>query len=309
MNPPLEFRPLYRLRVAPALVVAALGGLLAACGAGGPPVAVLTVVPSRVELSYSEVRPLRLSWEIRRSLDGAEGDLMVFVHLLSGSGDVLRTFDHDFPVRWEPNVSVAYEVDLHQSVLGPPLAAGKYDIAVGLYDGAGRRWPLSTAGEALDQLEYRVAELEAVDRSSTPMFRFSEQWKPIEAGIDLQVLGRRWLTSAGSIVITETAGEGVVWMSLRVPTAEPGERRLVLDPGFQETRVMIRSGCGGSEVELTGVGTHEIKVPVIFSEVAPGDAAHPECEIRFEPNFHILTVGTTEQRSVLLEMLGWMPDR
>jgi hypothetical protein len=141
------------------------------------------------------------------------------------------------------------------------------------------------------------------------MFRFSEQWKPIEAGIDLQVLGRRWLTSAGSIVITETAGEGVVWMSLRVPTAEPGERRLVLDPGFQETRVMIRSGCGGSEVELTGVGTHEIKVPVIFPEVAPGDAAHPECEIRFEPNFHILTVGTTEQRSVLLEMLGWMPDR
>lgn len=290
-----------------AFVAGALGGLLAACGAGGPPVAVLTVEPARVELGFSEARPLRLSWEMRRPLEGAAGDLRVFVHVLDGSGDVLRTFDHDFPAPWQPQNSVDYEIDLHQSVLGPPLAAGTYDITVGLYDGAGRRWPLSTAGDAIDELEYRVAELEAIDRSSTPMFRFSEQWKPIEAGIDQQVLGRRWLASAGSIVVSETAGEGTVWMSLQVPTAEPGERRLAIDPGFEETRVMIRSSCGGSEIELTGVGVHELEIPLIFPEVAPGALSPAECEIRLEPNFHILTVGTTEQRSVLLEMLGWIP--
>jgi len=288
-------------------VACTLGSLLVACGEGGPPVAVLTVEPARVELGFSEVRPLRLSWEMRRPLEGAEGDLRVFVHVLGGSGDVLRTFDHDFPAPWQPHGSIDYEIDLHQSVLGPPLAVGAYDITVGLHDGVGRRWPLSTAGEAIDRLEYRVAELAAIDRPSTPMFRFSEQWKPIEAGIDQQVLGRRWLASAGSIVVTETAGEGAVWMSLRVPTAEPGERRLVIDPGFQETRVMIRSSCGGNEIELTGVGVHELKVPVVFPEVAPGEPLQAECEIRLEPNFHILTVGTTEQRSVLLEMLGWMP--
>ena len=296
----------------PRVVAGLLGlGLLTACGGGAAPVAVLAVDPVRVELGFSETRSLSLSWEMRATLEGVEGSLRVFVHALGGSGDVLRTFDHDFPVPWQPGSTIDYEIELHQSVLGPPLAPGNYEITIGLYDGTGRRWPLSTEGDPVSEFEYRLGELVAVDRATTPMFRFSEQWKPIEPGIDQQILGRRWLASTGSIVITETQGEGAVWMTLLVPATEAGERRLVLDEGFQETRVMIRSDCGGSILELTGVGSHQLEIPVVFPEPEEGpaksDALPAECSIHIEPNFHLLTVGTTDQRSVLLEMLGWRP--
>jgi hypothetical protein len=282
--------------------------LLTSCGGSGAPVALLDVEPARVELGFSESKPLRLSWEMREPLEGAEDSLRVFVHVLAGPGDVLRTFDHDFPGAWQPGGTLDYEIDLHQSVLGSPLASGDYRITIGLYDGSGRRWPLSTAGEAVQELEYSVAQLVAVDRASTPMFRFSKEWRPIEPGIDQQILGRRWLASAGSIVVTETRGEGVVWMSLQVPGTEAGERRLVLDPESQETQVLIRSDCGGSSVELTGVGSHQFEIPVVFPAVGMGaQESEAECSIHIEPNFHLLTVGTTQQRTVLLEMLGWKP--
>jgi hypothetical protein len=313
MRSPRASRPLLefdRLRVAASLLGLVI--LLAACGGGRAPVAVLNVDPAKVELGFSESQSLRLAWEMREPLEGVSGGLRVFVHVLDGPGDVLRTFDHDFPSAWQPGSTLDYEIDLHQSVLGPPLAAGDYRIAVGLYDGSGRRWPLSTAGEPVREFEYALAQLVAVDRASTPMFRFSEQWKPIEPGTDQQVLGRRWLASAGSIVIAETQGEGAVWMSLLVPSAEAGERRLVLDPNSHETRVLIRSDCGGSTIELTGVGSHQLEIPVVFpmpeEDVEEGAKERAdECSIHIEPNFHLLTVGTTDQRSVLLEMLGWKP--
>jgi hypothetical protein len=285
-----------------------LGILPAACTPGEVPVAVLTVEPTTVELGFSEARPLKLSWEIRKALEDLDGGLRVFVHVLGDDGDVIRTFDHDFPVPWRPGGLIDYTIDLHQSVLGPPLTPGIYQISIGLYDGMGKRWPLSTAGDPVEEYGYQMATLKAVDRAGTPMFRFSEQWKAIEPGVDQQVLGRRWLASAGSIVVAETAGDGAVWMSLRVPTSGSGERLQILDADLQDTRVLIRSSCGGGKIEVTGVGVHDLEVPVIFPLQENGDGGESECEILIEPNFHLLTVGTTEQRSVLLEMLGWRSD-
>lgn len=290
-----------RSRFLPAVLL--MAALSASCAAGPPPVAVLTVSPTEVSIGFPEVAPLQLSWEPRGPLEGATGAARVFVHVYSQAGKVLRTFDHPFPKPWREGERVEYEIEIHQSALGPPLAAGEYHVSVGLYDTSGRRWPLSTSGEEVSDREYQVARLRIDDGGGVPMFRFSEGWKPAVPGTDQQVLGRRWLASRGSIAVTGLTSVGTVRLRLLVPAPEPGERRLVVDPRFSETRVLVASTCGGGEIELTGVGVHEIDVPVFESAHEPTR----ECEIDFTPNFHLLSSGTTESRAVLLDQLSWRP--
>ena len=146
-----------------------------------------------------------------------------------------------------------------------------------------------------------MAEIAVSEPSAVPMFRFSEAWKPIEAGLDRQVLGRRWLVERGSIWVTEAAEVRSVWMMLQVPTGETGVTRLMLDEGAQEPGLTVTSACGKTRIELTGSGSHEILVPVLGEEAGDGG----ECEIALQPNFHLIENGGIERRSVLLEALAW----
>jgi hypothetical protein len=279
-----------------------VGLWLTACGAVEPPVATLEVVPAELPLNFSEVRSVRLRWQIARPLDETAGELRVFVHVLERPGEVLRTFDHVFPETWSVGAEVSYEIDLYQSSLGPPLATGSYALSVGVYDESGNRWPLDVEGDEVDGAEYAVARIDVSDESATPMFRFSEGWAPVEPGLDRQILGRRWLTGAGSISAGDVTGGGSVWLKLLVPPVNPGDYRLVLDPGYQRSRVLIRNGCDQSEIELTGEGRHELEIPI---EVEGPESGPFECEITFEPNFHLVTPGSPDRRTIQLEMLAW----
>lgn len=289
---------------------------LAACDTQESLVAELEVEPSQLELGYSEVRRLRLSWsllepweeEVVRGRGGPVGEeLRVFVHLIDSPGSVLRTYDHQFPIdaaAWREGELVAYDIEIHQSALGPPLGAGTYGLTMGLYGSDGRRWPLAVDGAEVDQYEYRVATVEVLPPSVSPVFRFSDSWRPIDSGLDRQVLGRRWLTDDGSIWITRPERVRSVWMELLVPTAEAGLSRLMLEEGAGELAVRLESVCGGAEVLLTGSGRHQVEVPI----GGPKDAADTECEIVLRPNFELLLNGSLERRSILLEALAWSAD-
>ncbi len=124
----------------------------------------------------------------------------------------------------------------------------------------------------------------------------------MEPGVDRQVLGRRWLSDSGSISLSEVEAPGRLWMTLVIPDIEPGVRRLVLDPAFQETRVLLRNECAASELELTGAGRHEIELPV------PVPPSGDHCRVLVEPNFYLVVAGVAEHRTVLLETLAWHPQ-
>lgn len=293
------------------LFVFALVVCFAGCAREETPVARLSAEPSRLELGYSEVRELHLSWHLLEPLESG-GDAVageaagapeprVFLHVIDTPGEVLRTYDHEFPAAWQPGEDVEYTVRIHQSALGPPLAAGHYTLTAGLYAADGRRWPLAVEGEKIDRREYGVAEIDVSPPSASPVFRFSDTWRPIESGIDRQVLGRRWLAGRGSIWITRAEEVRTVWMELMIPTPEPGLSRMILQEGAGEPALVVTSACGEVEIVLTGAGRHELEVPV-GSATEDGPS---ECEIVFQPNYELVFSGSLERRTVLLEALAW----
>jgi hypothetical protein len=276
-----------------------------ACAPAETPVARVQMSPDSTDLGYSEVRSVELSWEILEPLGEGAVEPRVMVHLLDGPGNVLRTFDHDFPESWRPGDTVRYEVPVHQSALGPPIRAGRYQLSVGLYGADGVRWPLDMEDREIDTGEYEVGEITISQPDITPVFRFSDVWQPIEAGTDRQILGRRWLVGEGSIWVSKADSLHSVWMVVWIPTDESGVSRMMLEGEAEEPRVLLTSVCGGAEVEVNGVGRHEVEVPVGAEPPADSEEEPGECEIRLQPNFHLLMIPSGERRTVLLEAVAW----
>jgi hypothetical protein len=279
-------------------------GVAAGCGGAPDPVARLESAPSRVTLPYPGYADLELVLEPLSELDAAVAAArpVVFVHLLAEPGDVRRTFDHPLAARWLPGVPRTLEVRLYQSALAPPLAAGRYSLSVGLYQPGGERWALETAGREVGSLEYLVAEVEAPSPPGNGVrFDFSPGWRAPESGTDRQVLARRWLAGPGVIRVSGVQRGGVVWMVMRIPSAEDPGARLVLAEGADETEVLITVDCGAAEAHVAGAGVHDIELPLY------PEAGADSCQIRFQPNFHQVLEDTFERRSVVLEVLSWRP--
>ncbi len=278
--------------------------LAGGCRDSAPPVAELKIEPTDFELAYPGFLNLRLSWQIKSELGEMEGEPLIFVHLLDEPGSVMRTFDHEWRLGWEPGQSEEYEIKVYQSALAPPLPAGKYHLSVGLYDLAGNRWPLAVRGEEVDRYEYSVANVSVSGESENiPMFYFSPSWLGLEGGTDRQVLGRRWLTGEGTIRVAEMSTPGSLWMAVRIPVLEAEIEELNLEEGAEQPGVMITSSCGGAEIGVSGFGTHEIEVPLGEEGAEPPD----ECEVAIKPNFYLLKLDTLVRRSVALDILSWSP--
>jgi len=276
---------------------------LVACESGEPPVAKLTIAPTRLQLPFPGVIDLDLSWAMELPLDGLEGTPLVFVHLLGEQGEVLRTFDRRLDFEWQPGHNQQSVIRLYQSALAPPLEPGTYSLTVGLYDSAGRRWPLRVEGDETGRNEYRVADVEVGSESEdAPMFFFSAAWLPLESGLDAQVVARRWLGEAqGTIRITDCPDSGRIWMLIRIPSADSKSSRMVLADEASAPEVRVTSTCGLEEICVSGPGFHEI-------ELSLGPAKEElleECELRLEPNFHLLEDNAPTQRSMALEVLAW----
>ena len=182
-----------------------LGALCLGCAAPTP-VGTLQLEPVQLDLAYPGFAELGFSWELTAPPQDVLGPLRVFVHLNDELGGQARTFDHELPFDMADQPSGEYSINLFQSALAPPLTAGTYHLTVGLYDGQGNRWPLAVDGEEVDDSEYQMAKLQVSDASEDfPMFYFSSGWLPVEGGTDRQILGRRWLSEAGTVTVSEMA--------------------------------------------------------------------------------------------------------
>jgi hypothetical protein len=283
------------------LALAALALCAAACHNEAPPVAGLEVQPAELQLGHGRVVPVRFSWTPTTALEEDAGPPMVFVHLLDNDGKVTRTFDHPFPERWREGTPVAYDVKLYQSVLAPPLPAGKYRLTVGLYGRGKHRWAIQGLGEPLKRNEYVAAQVEVPARTPGPEFNFSNTWLPVEAGGDRQLVARRWLIGRGGIRLVGVRNPGTLWMVLRIPPADGPDEKLVLREGQSIPSVLIRGTCGGVEMSVSGPGSHEIEVPI---QESPDGGA---CRVILLPNFHYESPNVRDQRTISLDNLGWMP--
>ena len=267
--------------------IAALVGV-AGCGGPRPPVGRVEIRPDAIRLVYPQCTSIHLTWTPEAALERLTGKPRVFVHLIVPSRRLVRTFDHDLPQPWTVGKPQSYDLDLCQSVLAEPLAAGSYDLTVGLIDGGtGARFPLRASGQEVATREYRVATVDVgMIRGAAPQFEFSPRWHAIEAGADKQVLARRWLFGSGSVEMTGLDSAGALQLALRVP-----------QPGPNEVRVSSTCGRGGDAT--LGPGLTVINVPVA--------AGLPEgsCEVRFAPSF--APGSDSDARAVGIESMAWKP--
>jgi len=276
------------------------------CEKASEPVASVRIEPSRVQLPYPGFAKVELTWDVAAPLNEVSGDPLVFVHLLDGEGNVERTFDHDLPFDWQAGTAQSYEITLFQSALGPPMDSGEYRLSLGLYEAGGQRWALSGSGEEVSQLEYHLATVNTEgDPSAVPMFYFSPSWLPLEAGTDVQILGRRWLTDEGTIRVAEVPSTGTVWIQLLLSEARPQLEEMALLEGQSEPQVALTSTCGGEEMTVSGYGVHGLQVRVEANEEG---LLPEECEIVLRPNFQIIEIDTLARRSVGLQILTWSSD-
>ena len=290
------------LALLPALTV------VVGCRRAADPVARLEVTPASLRLPYPEVGRLHLAWEPVAPLGEGPGRPTVFVHLLDAEGRVVRTFDHPFPDAWTPGRAVDEEVEIYQSVLGPPLAAATYRLAVGLYQAGGERWPLEVAGAAGEEhgrREYVVGTVEVPEAAaSRPRFDFLGDWAVLITGADSQVLAYRWLQGEGSITVTDPPGPGRVRLALDLPSAEDPATLMVLTGGAQTATVMVTTSCGDAMACVSGAGRHWVDVPIGAGAAGTAGA----CEVKLAPNFYLITTGVPVRRAATLEVLGWIPD-
>lgn len=258
------------------------------------PVARVQIEPVEVTLTFPQTVVLDLRWSLQAPVQPADGRLLVFVHLIDAEGKLERTFDHPFPEPWSVGEEITYPLELYQSAVDPALPIGTYRLTLGLYDATGKRWPLETGGQEVDDYEYSVARVVAPDaRRSTPKFTFSKAWTPPEATGHRQLLAHRWLTNQhADLVVWGIEHPGEVVLRFKIP--EQRQRG-------SEPMVDLRSKCAEFRGQVSGQGTHEIR-----STIRP-DATGDRCSIRFVPNFSFRDSARTGRYSALLEKATWSP--
>jgi hypothetical protein len=273
---------------------------VASCGQEATPVARLEVTPKKVRLPYPELHTIHLAWQPSMPLEGSTGTPTVFVHLLDEDRKVVRTFDHPYPGRWREGQPVAYDLELYQSTLAPPLPGGRYSLTLGLAGEGKQRWAIDGLGEPVARMEYLAAEVEVPaavkNKKSGPRFTFSEQWLPPEPGADRQLIARRWLSGPGGMRVAGLRQPGSIWLVLRIPEPQVAGNLKVNDGGVPSVR--IEGSCGDYEASISGPGIHKVEMPVA------DPPKNGQCRLALTPNFQF---GTGGPRSVSLENASWSP--
>lgn len=281
-----------------ALPLIAIAALLPASCSKPAPVAQVEVNPPLLQLPFSQVQTVHLTW----TPSGPIGDEKptVFVHLLDSKQKVERTFDHPFPQRWREGAPVSYDLKLYQSALAQPLAPGKYQVTLGLYGKNGKRWPLSGLGDPVGRDEYKAFQVQVPNADSHPRFVFSPNWMDVEPGGDRQVVARRWLVDRGTIRLVDQRAPGTVWMVVQIPPTSLTDYRMVLDEGASTPSVTIRGSCGCPETSITGPGLHEVELSL--DAPAPGDF----CNLVLSVSFSLEPLNPAgKRRSASLENIAW----
>ncbi|MEM7048441.1 MAG: hypothetical protein AAF604_02230 [Acidobacteriota bacterium] len=267
-----------------ASLLALLPLLLWGCSPSPPAVGELTVSPAEIRLDYPA--HVAVQWQWRMDLEAVPRP-MVFVHLRNAAGDLVKTFDHPFPERWQAGDTARYDLPLTQSMLAPPLEAGSYELVAGLFVPAGKRFPLAGG----DGRETVIARVEVPAPGATfPTFHFEGPWSPVEAGADRQILAKRWLRREATLEVRGVERAGSLELLVELPTAAQG---LTFLGEEREQTVRVSSTCG-SEAWLRGAGVHRLSLAV------PED-----CRFTLTPNYTLLLPEDPEPRSVGLLEVSW----
>jgi hypothetical protein len=276
-------------RAIPVVILGAWVLAGAACGRSRP-VASLSVEPLSVNLPHPAVAPMRFRWSPTAPLGRVAGKPRVFVHVLDGGRRLLRTFDHPLPEIWTPGRPQNYEIELYQSAIAEPLAAGAYEITVGLYDdGAKKRWPLQVDGEEVGRQEYRLATLVVpAAPAPSPTFEFSGGWRAVEPGSSRQVVARRCLDGEGRIAVLAPPSPGTVRVAASI-LASGGAPAV--------GRWTVSASCSPQAVSVTGTELTWVAIPLAAAE-------GPACDVRFAPS---ASTGAVSQ-PLCLEVLAWLPN-
>jgi hypothetical protein len=283
-----------------ALPLIAIAALLPASCSKPVPVAQVEVDPRLVQLPFSQVQTVHLTWTPSASIGDEKPT--VFVHLLDSKQKMVRTFDHPFPQRWREGAPVSYDLKLYQSAMAQPLTPGKYQAVLGLYGKKGKRWPLSGLGGAAGRDEYKAFEVQVPSSDPRPRFAFSPTWMDVEPGGDLQVVARRWLVDRGAIRLVDQHAPGTVWMVVQIPPTNPSDYRMVLDEGASTPSVTIHGNCGCPETGITGPGLHEVELSL--DAPPPGDF----CHLLLSASFALEPLNPAgKRRSASLENIAWEP--
>lgn len=280
------------------LSVAVIAVLVSACTPVEEPVGDLIIDPQDIAISYPQFVRVNLEWAMTKPLSELSGSPRVFLHLVDAEGEVLRTFDHDFPRTWSAGSQTSYDVVLSASALVPALPDGQYALTAGLYDGAGHRWPLTVRGEEVHPQEYRIATVTASSSATAPQFFFSAAWLPVEGGTDLQILARRWLSEDGVLRLSEIPGEGTLYLRVGIPNGG-GAQELVMTDESSVPAVHLATTCGDYETAVSGSGSHVVEVPVVAT------AEEDACDISFSSNYYLLSQDNLSRRTLALEDISW----
>jgi hypothetical protein len=285
-----------RTRLALSCLLAAGAASLTACRSEEP-VATVSAQQRQLRFPHGSLVPLELRWQATHPLPQAATPL-VFVHLLDAQGAVVRTFDHQFPARWQPGVTTPDRIALYHSAIGPALPPGDYRLTMGLYDGKDKRFPLRIeGGEEVRRKEYVVAQVTVPEvAANAPALAFSPEWGEAEPSGDRQAVARRWLAGDGAVEVSRVTPPARLWMLLRIPVAEP-PLRLLLDEGATMPSVKVASSCGvGFSADVAGEGFHELAVPIATAD---------PCRVTFDTNYTVVEMGSGRKLSVGLEQMGW----
>jgi hypothetical protein len=293
------------------ITCAALGFVLllvGSCSSPEEPVATVKIQSAPSTLGYPGFAHLELQWEMLRELEGVTQPPIVFIHLISEVGEVLRTFDHVLPFDWAVGDAELDGTILFQSALAPSLPTGDYQLTMGLYDVSGRRWPLGIDGDEVGRNEYVIAELSIEEGSPPgPMFYFSPSWMDTQPGTDVQVLGVRRMTEEGTIRISDVEGRGKIFLQLQIPGPANDAEDLVLDEGAELPAVSISSECLAKSERAEGEGVHRVVLD-ISPGLINGEEAVADCEVVVRPNYDLLDTATLSHRALVLEVLAWSPE-
>lgn len=277
-----------------AVVVLALA--LAACG--HEPAAELRVSSARFDLPYGTYVPLLVTLTPRHELPAGGGELGLFVHLV-GSEGVVRTFDQPLAGDWQVGRALVQEVRIFQSLVGPGLPAGEYQLTAGVTRGGRERLELATAGKKHGRGEYVIATVTVpASGAAVPTATFDNGFYAVEPGRDRQIVARRWTSGDAVLTLHDLPGPGTVWLSVHVPGATAGESHLVLADGSDQPALRVDTTCSDTGATLSGSGVHSLDLKVI--------EARPDCIVHLVPDFHLLEdSGSQRKVGPAVAVLAW----
>lgn len=249
---------------------------LVSCTREKEPIASVRVTPTTLVLRHGQCAPLKFDWNPTLPLVKRDGTPRVFVHLLDGPHQLVRTFDHSLPFQWTPGRAESYDIDVCHSALAPPLAAGAHVLKIGIYDDMiGYRWPLDAPGVETGNRSYQVAGVSVpASGGSIPGFVFESGWQLPETAGDKQIVARRQFRSGATLVLSGVSESGVV--------------KLIVRPSAQSGALTIDS-CGSPPMTFTEPRPHSVDIPITA-------ATGGTCQLRFT---------LTGTGTAMLEMLGW----